>query len=179
MPDRRATKAGPSPVPRNLAGVTQQGSGPPRASRSWSDRLFGAAAQAPAPRPPRVRTEAPRSVRWAAMVVGVEAAALAVGGLVVLYLTLTSTADSVASALAQVVLELGGAIALAACAVGLSRVAAWARGPVVALQLLLAALAYTALQAGQPLVAVPVLALVAAELYLLATPEARLAFYDR
>ena len=118
-------------------------------------------------------------MRWAAVVVGVEAAAVALGGLVVLYLTLTSTADSVASALAQVVLELGGAIALAACAVGLSRVAAWSRGPVVALQLLLAALAYTALQAGQPLVAVPVLALVAAELYLLATPEARLAFYDR
>ena len=81
--------------------------------------------------------------------------------------------------LKKVVLELGGAIALAACAVGLSRVAAWSRGPVVALQLLLAALAYTALQAGQPLVAVPVLALVATELYLLATPEARLAFYDR
>ena len=118
-------------------------------------------------------------MRWAAIVVGVEAAALAVGGLVVLYLTLTSAADSVASALAQVVLELGGAIALGACAVGLARVAAWARGPVVALQLLLAALAYTAFQAGQPVVGIPVLVLVAAELYLLATPEARLAFFDR
>jgi len=118
-------------------------------------------------------------VRWAAIVVGVEAAAIAVAGLVSLYLTITSTADSVASALAQVVLEFGAAVALAACAVGLARVSTWARGPVVALQLLLAALAYTAFQAGQPLVGIPVVALVAVELYLLATPEARLAFFDR
>ena len=141
--------------------------------------MFGAAAEPSAPRPPRIRREAPRSVRWAAVVVGVEAAAITFGALVVLYLTLTSTATSVASALALVVLELGGAIALGACAVGLSRVSAWARGPVVALQLLLAALAYTAFQAGQPLVGIPILVLVATELYLLATPEARLAFLER
>jgi hypothetical protein len=118
-------------------------------------------------------------VRRAALVVGIEAAAVAVGALVVLYLTLTSTALSVASALAQVVLEFGGAIVLALCAAGLWRVSAWARGPVIVLQLLLAALAYTALQAGQPLVGVPVLVLAAIELYLLATPEARLAFLER
>jgi hypothetical protein len=119
-------------------------------------------------------------VRWAAVVVAVEAAAIAFGALVVLYLTLTSTAISVASALAQVVFELAGAVVLALCAVGLWRVSAWARGPVIVLQLLLAALAYTtAFQAGQPLVGVPVLALVAVELYLLATPEARLAFFER
>jgi hypothetical protein len=119
-------------------------------------------------------------VRWAAVVVGVEAAAILFGALVVLFLTLTSTASSVASALAQVVLELGGALVLGACAVGLWRVSAWARGPVIVLQLLLAALAYTAaFQAGQALFGVPVLALVAVELYLLATPEARLAFFER
>jgi hypothetical protein len=119
-------------------------------------------------------------VRRAAVVVGVEAAAIAFGALVVLYLTLTSTAVSVAGAVAQVVLELGGATVLALCAVGLWRVSAWARGPVIVLQLLLAALAYTtAFQAHQPLVGVPVLLLVATELYLLATPEARLAFFER
>ena len=64
---------------------------------------------------------------------------------------------------------------LAAAAVGLWRVAAWARGPVVVLQLLLAALAYTAaFQAGRPAIGLPVLALVLVELYLLATPESRL-----
>jgi hypothetical protein len=114
------------------------------------------------------------------VVVGVEAAAIAFGALVVLYLTLTSTAISAASALAQVMLEFGGSIVLALCAVGLWRVAGWARGPVIVLQLLLAALAYTtAFEAGRPLVGVPVLALVAAELYLLATPEARLAYLER
>jgi hypothetical protein len=159
--------------------VTEQGGGSPGRSSSWGDRLFGAAAEPSAPRPVRVRPEAPRSLRWAAVVVGVEAAAVALGGLVVLYLTLTSTAVSVASALAQVVLEFAGAIVLAACALGLWRVAGWARGPVVVLQLLLAAMAYTAFQAGQPLVGVPVLALAAAELYLLATPEARLAYLER
>ena len=160
--------------------MSEQRGGPAPASRSWSDRLFGAAAAPSAPRPPRVRRDAPRSVRWAAIVVGVQAAAIAFGALVVLYLTLTSTALSVASALAQVVLELAGAIVLALCAVGLWRVSAWARGPVIVLQLLLAALAYTtAFQAHQPLVGVPVLVLVAIEFYLLATPEARLAFFER
>ena len=49
-----------------------------------------------------------------------------------------------------------------------------------AFQLLLAALAYTtAFQGGLPLIGVPVLVLVAAELYLLATPEARLAYLER
>jgi hypothetical protein len=119
-------------------------------------------------------------VRWAAVVVGVEAAAIAVGALTLLYLTLTSTALSVASALGLVVVVLVGAVVLGACARGLWRVSSWARGPVVALQLLLAALAYTtAFEAGRPLIGVPVLALVAAELYLLATPEARLAFLER
>jgi hypothetical protein len=118
-------------------------------------------------------------VRWAAVVVGVEAAAIAFGALVLLYLTVTSTADSVSRALAEIVIVLGGAAVLGACAVGLWRVSAWSRGPVIVLQLLLAALAYTAFQAGQALIGAPVLALVAVELYLLATPEARLAFFER
>ncbi len=160
--------------------MTEQGSGSPGRSRSWSDRLFGAAAEPSAPRPVRAHPAAPRSVRWAAVVVGIEAGAIALGALVLLYLTLTSTADSVARALAEVVLVVAGAAVLAACAVGLWRVAGWARGPVIVLQLLLAALAYTtAFEADQPLVGLPVLVLVASELYLLATPEARLAFLER
>jgi hypothetical protein len=160
--------------------VTVQGGGSPGRPRSWSDRLFGAAAEPSAPRPVRTHPEAPRSVRWAAVVVGVEAGAIGFGALVLLYLTLTSTADSLARALAEVVVVLAGAAVLAACAVGLWRVAGWARGPVIVLQLLLAALAYTtAFEAAQPLIGLPVLALVATELYLLATPEARLAFLDR
>lgn len=153
---------------------------PPEQPRRRAERLFGAAAEPSAPRPLRVRPEAPRSVRWAAVVVGVEAAAIGVGALVLLYLTLTSTAESLSRALAEVVVVAAGAAVLAAAAVGLWRVSAWARGPVIVLQLLLAALAYTtAFEAGQPVIGLPVLALVATELYLLATPEARLAFFER
>jgi hypothetical protein len=127
-----------------------------------------------------VRPETPRSLRWAAVVVGIEAAAIGAGALVLLWLTLTRTADSLGRALAEVVLVGAGAVVLAVAAVGLWRVAAWARGPVIAVQLLLAALAYTtAFEAGQPLIGVPVLVLVATELYLLATPEARLAYFQR
>ena len=153
---------------------------PPQQSRRVLDRLFGAAADPSAPRPQRARTEAPRALRWAAVVVGIEAAAVAVGAVVLLYLTFTSTAASLSRALAEVVLVVAGAVVLGAAAVGLWRAAGWARGPVIALQLLLAALAYTAaFQADQPLVGLPVLVLVAAELYLLATPEARLAYLER
>jgi hypothetical protein len=73
-----------------------------------------------------------------------------------------------------------GAAVLGAAAVGLSRVASWARGPVIVLQLILAALGYTtAFEAERPLIGVPVLVLVAAVLYLLATPESRLAYLER
>jgi hypothetical protein len=153
---------------------------PPQSPRRGLDRLFGAAAEPSAPRPPRTRPEAPRALRWAAVVVGIEAAAIAAGGLLLLWLTLTSEADSLSRALAEVVLVAAGAAVLGAAAVGLWRVAGWARGPVIALQLLLAALAYTtAFEADRPLFGLPVLALVAVELYLLATPEARLAYLDR
>jgi hypothetical protein len=160
--------------------VTQQSGGTPQSPRRGLDRVFGPAAEPSAPRPARTRPVAPRSLRWAAAVVGLEAGLLAVGALVLLYLTFTSTADSVSRALAEVVLVAGGAAVLTVAAVGLSRVARWARGPVIVLQLLLAALAYTtAFEAEQPAIGLPVLLLVAAELYLLATPESRLAYLER
>jgi hypothetical protein len=103
-----------------------------------------------------------------------------VGALVLLYLVVTSRADSMSRAIAEVVVVGAGAALLTAAAVGLWRVASWARGPVVVLQLLLAALAYTtAFEAGQPAIGLPVLVLVATELYLLATPESRLAYLER
>ena len=50
----------------------------------------------------------------------------------------------------------------------------------IVLQLILAALGYTtAFEAQRPLVGVPVLVMVAAVLYLLATPESRLAYLER
>jgi hypothetical protein len=119
-------------------------------------------------------------VRRAALVVAVQSGAVAAVALVLLWLTVTSSPASVGRALAEVVYVGLGAALLAAAAVGLWRVSAWARGPVVVMQVLLAVVGYTlAFEAGRPLLGVPVLALVAVELYLLFTPEARLAFLER
>jgi hypothetical protein len=148
--------------------------------RRWSERLLGGAARESAPRPPRPESQAPRSLRLAALLVGLEAVALAGVAVVLLWLTLTSTADSLGRALAEVVYVLLGAAALAVAARGLWRVAAWARGPVVVLQLLLGLLGYvSAFEAGRPLVGLPVLACVAGVCWFLATPEARLAYSER
>jgi hypothetical protein len=160
--------------------VTERDSGQVQQPGGRSERLFGAAAEPGAPRPARVRPETPRSLRWAAAVVGLEAAALAVGALAWLWLTLTSTPESLARALAEVVIIALAAAGLGAAAVGLSRVAAWARGPVIAAQIFFGLSGFVAaFEAERPLIGVPVLLVVAAELYLLATPEARLAYFER
>jgi hypothetical protein len=149
--------------------------GSERAGRA--DRLLGSAAHPGTPRPRAERPEAPVAVRRAALVVGLEAVLLLGGALVLLYLTITSDPESVSRAVAEVVYVAIFGVAMAAAAVGLWRVSPWARGPVVVLQLILAALAWFAISdAGRPEFGIPVLAIVAVELYLLATPEARLAY---
>lgn len=152
----------------------------PQRGGEWGARLFGAAATPSAPRPGRERPEAPRAVRWAALVAGLEAALIGVGALVLLWLTLTGEPDSVGRAVAEVVVVALVAGALGAAARGLWRAAGWARGPVVALQIFLGLSGFVAaFEAQRPLIGIPVLVLVVSELYLLATPEARLAFLDR
>ncbi|KGH44700.1 hypothetical protein IN07_22230 [Modestobacter caceresii] len=164
----------------NLDGVSGQDGQIPGRRRPRAEGLLGRAAQPTAPRPQRERQEAPTAVRRAALVVAVEALALTVLALVLLVLTLTGSPDSVGRALAEVVYVGLGAGLLAAAAVGLWRVSGWARGPVIVLQILLGLLGYNAaFEAQQPLLGLPVLALVATELWLLATPEARLAFFER
>jgi cytochrome b len=122
---------------------------------------------------------APRSVRAAAAVVGLEALAAAVGAVLLVWLTLTSTSD-VGSAVGLVVFALLAAVALGLCARGLWRVASWARGPVVALQLLLGLFGYAAaFQYGSKPVGVPLLVVAVVVLYLLLTPEARLAWFRK
>ncbi len=145
-----------------------------------AERLFGGAAQ-PSSRPPRpAGPEAPPAVVRAALVAAVEAALLLAGALFLLWLTLTSDPDSVGRALAEVVYVAVFGVALAAAAVGLRRLAGWARGPVIVLQILLGLFGYSTAFAGdRPLLGLPLIALALTELYLLATPEARLAFLDR
>jgi len=153
---------------------------PTEPRRRVLDRLFGAAADPTAPRPERPRTEAPGALLWAAVVVGVQAAAVGVGAVVWLWLTLTSTPESVGRAIAEVVILALVAAGLGAAARGLARVAGWARGPVIAAQIFFGLSGFVAaFEAERPLIGLPVLLLVAAVLYLLATPEARLAYLDR
>ncbi|RZU32907.1 hypothetical protein [Blastococcus saxobsidens] len=160
--------------------MTEDRSTPPQPPRRLADRLFGATAAEPAPRPTAPRTQAPPSLRRAALAVGIEAAAFTAGALVLLYLTVTGNADSTSRALAEVVLASLAAGVLGAGAVGLWRVAGWARGPVIAFQLCLALVGFTfAFSAQQPLIGLPILALVVTVLYSLATPESRLAYTGR
>jgi hypothetical protein len=148
-------------------------------SRRRAERLLGAPATPAPEKPVRERREAPSSLRWAAAVVGLEAAHIGVGALVQLYLTLTSTPESLPRAIAEIVFVGLGAALLGAAAVGLARVSGWARGPVIVLQILLGLLAITtAFQAERPLIGLPVLALAAMVLYLLATPASRLAYLE-
>ncbi len=164
---------------RTLPVVTEQSGARPPRDRRRAERLLGGAAEPATPRPGRQHPAAPPAVRRAALVAGVEAAALAAVSLWLLVLTITSTPDDVGRALAEVVLVGLGAALLGTAAVGLARVAQWTRAPVVTMQLFLGLFGFYSASAGAPLVGVPVLALAATELYLLATPEARLAFLER
>jgi hypothetical protein len=159
--------------------VSEESADRQKEPRRRAARLFGEAAEPSAPKPVRAAPESPRSLRQAALVVGLEAVLIGVGALVLLWLTITSTPDSLPRAIAEVVAIGAGAAVLGLAARGLWRVASWARGPVIVLQLLLAALGYTtAFEAQRPLFGIPVLVLVAAVLYLLATPESRLAYLE-
>ncbi len=172
----RTREPGAGTVPRNLGVVTERTPQP----RRLADRLFGAVTPEPEPRPRPEPSAAPRSVRQAAALVAVEAAGFVLLALVLLWLTLTGDAQSVPRALAEVVLAGLAAGVLFAGSSGLRRLAGWARGPVIALQVFFAASGFVAaFQAGRPEIGVPVLVLVAAVLYLLMTPEARLAYLDR
>ena len=154
------------------------GAGRPARAAGRADRLLGGAADPAPPKPVVDRPEVPGAVRRAALVVALEAVLLLGGALVLLYLTLTGTPDSVRSAVGEVVYVGIFGIAMAAAAVGLWRASPWARGPVVTLQLILGAVGlYATATADRPEIGVPVLVLVAVELYLLATPEARLAYF--
>ena len=147
--------------------------------RSLADRVLGATAESPTPKPPAEPGEpTPRSVRGAAVVVAVEAAVLlGIAGYLAVH-TATGGAQSDRGAWGLAAFALLGAALLAATARGLWRLASWSRGPVVAVQLLLGALGLAAaFSYGHPEVGIPMLVPVAVTLYLLATPEARLAFF--
>ncbi|MCU1603806.1 MAG: conserved rane protein of unknown function [Modestobacter sp.] len=167
---------------RNLAAVAAQDGGAKggRRSRPRAEVLLGGTAEPTRPRVERSTERAPRAVRRAALVVAVEAALLLCLAVVILVLTVVSSPDSVGRAVAEAFYVLAGGLLLAGAAAGLWRVAAWSRGPVIVLQVLLGVVGYSfAFPGERPLIGLPVLALAAVEIYLLLTPEARLAFAER
>jgi hypothetical protein len=116
------------------------------------------------------------AVTRAALLVGVEGAALAILGLGL------GVAGVVGDPFdrAATVLEAGFAVGVGALlllmARGLSRVVGWVRSPTVVLQLLALPVGVGLVQGRVWYAAVPVLALPVGVLYQLATPEARAAF---
>lgn len=120
---------------------------------------------------------APGTVRWAAVVVAVEALAILAGTGVFAVATVVGAPDSYGRAAFAVLIGLAVGAGLLRCAQALGRLEGWARAPVIVCQLLLIPVGYTlAFQAELPVYGVPILATCAAVLYLLLTPEARAAF---
>lgn len=154
--------------------------------RRLGERLLGAPATPP-PQPTVPRAEAPepsrrapRSLRLAALVVALEALGALAGAVATVWFAATGQVASTKNAVGIVAVAVVGAALLAVCARGLYRVSSWARGPVVAVQLMLALLGYAAaFEYGARPIGIPLLVLAAAELYFLATPEARLAYLRR
>jgi len=123
---------------------------------------------------------APRPVRLAGLVAAVEGAGVLIATGVLGVATVLDRPDSYGRALFAVVIGLVAGLLLLRIARGVARVQGWARAPVVVAQALLAPVGYTlAVTAEMPQYGVPILALCLAEICLLLTPAARLAFLDR
>jgi len=118
----------------------------------------------------------PSALRRAAALVVAEAAALLGIGAFSLVRTGAGAAREPLGAVLGVGFELGTAVVLLVLARGLWRLRGWARGPLVVVQLLALPVGFTlAVEAGRWLYGGPVLLLACSVLYLLLTPEARLA----
>ncbi len=116
----------------------------------------------------------PKAVRWAAVVLVVEALALVTLGVVVEIKVLTGSPTSVVFAVIAGLMAVGTGLVLGGLARALYRCRGWAYVPVIVLQGLALPVGYSlAVQAGQWQYGGPVLALSLAELYFLITPSAR------
>lgn len=126
------------------------------------------------------QTGAPRAVRLAGLVVGVEGTALVVVAAGLAVATVLGNVESLGRAGFGVLIGLAAGAGLLRVAVALAGAEGWARAPAVVVQLLLAPVGYTvAFSAERPAYGVPILVLCAAELFLLFTPDSRAAFLDR
>jgi hypothetical protein len=116
----------------------------------------------------------PSGVRAAAVVVLLEAAALAGTAVVLVVLAFIHTTTRLWAAVAIVGFALLGAAVLALCARGLVRLRPSARSPVVLVQLLALPIGYSlGIQAGRVVVGVPILIAAITVLVLLFLPSSR------
>ncbi|MGI8532309.1 MAG: hypothetical protein ACR2KN_04835 [Geodermatophilaceae bacterium] len=122
----------------------------------------------------------PRVIQWAAALVAVEGAAVLAAAAVLCVATLVTPPDSYAGAASGIALGLVFGAAILRLALGLRRLEAWSRGPVVVTQLLLVPVGYTfAVNAGMPVYGVPILLVCVAVLGLLFSPGGRMAMPGR
>ncbi len=126
--------------------------------------------------PPAEPDRAPETVRFAALVVFAQAAALAVITVVLLVLAAVHSSQRLWAALAIAAFALLGALICYLCGRGLLGLRPSARSPIVLLELLALPVGFSlGVQAGRPLAGVPVLVSAVAVLLLLFTPTARAA----
>lgn len=122
----------------------------------------------------------PRSLRQAAVLTAVEGVAVIFGGAFWLVRSLVDTPTNLGASLAGAVFAILAGALLLRLALGIARVEGWSRSPLVALQIVFLPVGFTlAFQADQPVYGVPVLVLCLSILYLVFTPEGRLAFFHR
>lgn len=113
-------------------------------------------------------------IRLAVILVLAQSAGLLTGAVFVGVQTALGRADAVGRALSDAGFALGGAAILASLALGVMRLAAAARTPLVVLELLALPVGYSlAFPSGRPGLGAPVLLTALAVLYLLFTPGAR------
>jgi hypothetical protein len=127
--------------------------------------------------PEREQQQVPGAVRAAALLVGVEGAALAALTVVQLAATVLGEPTSVALALTTALFTAGAAVVLVLLARALLRLRPAARAPVLAVQGIAAAIGWNLTgTADRPEIGLPVIAVAAAVVVgLLATPAARAA----
>ena len=115
----------------------------------------------------------PTSLRLAVVLLSVEALGVGLLAAIFAYDGLTQRAASTGSAVSVVAFPAILAVVLGLLAVQLSRSRAWARGPAVALELLLVPLGYSMVVGGAPWLGVPAIVAGLVCTGLLLTPSAR------
>lgn len=113
----------------------------------------------------------PPPLAWAVRLLSAEAVAVGAVAAYLAYEDVTGTATDVRAAVFLTLYAVGMAAALGGLAYALSRRRPWARGPVVALQLILLPIAYYLATGGLPWLGIPVAVVGLVVIGLLVTPS--------